>query len=199
MHQLVEWLRGFALGLGGPGLFLVSFLDSSFLSLPQVADVLVVYTVAQRKERMLYYAGMTTLGSVAGCYVIYLLARKGGEALLRRRFHERHVERGLVLSRRYGMFALMVPALLPPPAPFKLFVLLAGVAEVPAWQFVVAIGTARGIRFFGLGFLAITYGDYALGLMAREGRQIAFGLVGLILAGAVGFVLWRRLRHRTDR
>lgn len=196
MHQLTEWLRAFAMGLGGSGLFLISFLDSSFLSLPQVADILVVYTVARHKERMLYYAGMTTLGSVAGCYVIYLLAKKGGEALLRRRFHERHIERGMALSRRYGMFAVMVPAILPPPAPFKLFVLLAGVAEVPAWQFVGAIGVARGIRFFGLGFLAIEYGDYALGLMAREGRPIAFGLAGLMVVGIVGLVLWRRFRRR---
>ena len=71
--------------LGGPGLFVVAFLDSSFMSLPQINDLLVVLMVTQHKERMPYYAAMATLGSVAGCYVIYYLAEKGGEAFLRKR------------------------------------------------------------------------------------------------------------------
>ncbi len=194
MHQLVEWFHGFAAGLGGPGLFLVSFLDSSFLSLPQVADILVVVTVTGHKHLMLYYAGLTTLGSTAGCYAIYALAKKGGEALLRKRFHEAHVDRAMAMYQRYGILALMVPALCPPPMPFKLFVLLAGVADVRPVQFVFAVGVARGLRFFGLGLLAIHYGDYALELMARYGKEAGLWLAGLITIGAIAFLVWRGFR-----
>ena len=128
--------------MGGPGLFTVAFLDSSFVSLPQINDILVVLMVIEHKERMLYYAAMATAGSVAGCLAIYYIAEKGGEAFLRKRLKAGHVDRALALYRRHGVLALMVPALLPPPAPFKLFVLAAGVAEVRPWQFVWAIARA---------------------------------------------------------
>ncbi len=114
------------LAIGGPGLFAVAFLDSSFVSLPQINDILVVLMVTQNKAWMLYYAAMATLGSVAGCYVIYYLAEKGGEAFLRKRLNAGTSERALALYQRHGLLALMVPALLPPPAPFKLFVLAGG-------------------------------------------------------------------------
>ena len=77
---------------------------------------------------MLYYALLATLGSVAGCLVLFLLARKGGEAFLRKRLHERHVDRATAVFRKYGLLAVLVPSLLPPPVPFKIFVLAAGVA-----------------------------------------------------------------------
>ena len=84
---------------------------------------------------------VATLGSVAGCYVIYLLAERGGEAFLKKRLKPGHIDRALALYRRHGLLALMVPALLPPPAPFKLFVLLAGVARADRRG-----GCARGER-----------------------------------------------------
>ena len=120
MRRLVAWAQAVALSLGGPGLFLIAFLDASVLSLPEINDILVVWMVARHKERLLYYASMATLGSVAGCLLLYWLAWKGGEALLRKWFHERHVEHGMVTFQRYGLLALLVPAILPPPAPFKI-------------------------------------------------------------------------------
>ena len=129
MKSFINWIHGFALAIGGPGLFAIAFLDSSFVSLPQINDILVVLMVTENKAWMLYYAAMATLGSIAGCYVIYYLAEKGGEAFLRKRLRPGHVERALALYKRHGLLALMIPALLPPPAPFKLFVLLAGVAR----------------------------------------------------------------------
>src|SRR6476619_676257 len=161
MSRFVEWIRGFALAWGGPGLFLIGFLDSSFLSFPEVNDLLVVWMVTQHKERLLYYAFMATAGSVAGCLALYYVARKGGQAFLRRRFHERHVDKGLQLFQKYGLLVVIIPALLPPPAPFKIFVLLAGVAAIPVWQFVLAVAVARGIRYGGEGLLAVMYGDKA--------------------------------------
>src|SRR5512142_2624190 len=99
---------------GGPGLFAVAFLDSSFLSLPEINDLLIVSFVMQHKERLVYYVLMSTLGSIAGCFVVYVIGRKGGEALLRKRFSAGRVERGMQVFQRYGLLAILVPSILPP-------------------------------------------------------------------------------------
>ena len=197
MRAFLAWLYGAALALGGPGLFAVAALDSSFISLPQINDLLVVLMVTQNKALMLYYAAMATLGSVVGCYVIYYLAGKGGEAFLRRRTRAGALERTLALYRRHGLLALMVPALLPPPAPFKLFVLGAGLAGVRPLPFVTAIAVARGARYVALGVLAIYFGDAALELMRTRGREVALWLVAAILLGAL--LWWWRGRVRSRR
>jgi membrane protein YqaA with SNARE-associated domain len=195
VRSFISWVYGIALSLGGPGLFAVAFLDSSFISLPQINDLLVVLMVVQHKALMPYYAAMATAGSVAGCYVIYLIAERGGEAFLKKRLKEGHINRALAMYKRHGVLALMVPALLPPPAPFKLFVLLAGVAEVRPLKFVAAIAAARGLRYVVLGLLAIRYGDYALELMRTEGRTVAIWLAALIVAAAVAWWLVTRRRR----
>ena len=130
MKRLLDWVQGFALALGGPGLFLIAFLDSSFLSFPEVVDLLIILLTIQHPHRMLYYALLSTLGSIAGCLVLFLLARKGGEAFLRKRLHERHIERATRGRQKLRAAGVLVPSLLPPPAPFKIFVLAAGVAQV---------------------------------------------------------------------
>lgn len=196
MRSFIGWLHTLALGLGGPGLFVVAFLDSSFLSLPQINDLLVVLMVTAHKDRMLYYAAMATLGSVSGCYVIYFLAEKGGEAFLQKRLKPGHVQRALEAYKRNGLLALMIPALLPPPAPFKLFVLAAGVARVRPWQFVIALTVARGARYLAFGVLAIYYGDAALELMRTHGRIVALVVVGLLIAGVAAIWLLRRRARR---
>ncbi|HXH24580.1 MAG TPA: VTT domain-containing protein [Vicinamibacterales bacterium] len=196
LKSFISWLYGAALSLGGPGLFAVAFLDSSFISLPQINDILVVLMVTETKPWMLYYAAMATLGSLAGCYTIYALARKGGEAFLRRRMRAGQLERALDLYRRHGLLALMVPALLPPPAPFKLFVLAAGVARVRPVSFVLAVAVARGARYLALGVLATHYGDAALELMRTRGREVALWLAAAIVAVVV--TLWL-VRRRTAR
>lgn len=197
MSRLVDWLKGFALAWGGPGLFLIGFLDSSFLSFPEVNDLLIIWMVTQHKERLIYYALMATAGSVAGCLALYYVARKGGEAFLRRRFHERHVDRGLRLFQKYGLLVVIVPALLPPPAPFKIFVLLAGVAAIPVWQFVTAITLARGIRYGGEGLLAVIYGDRASVFLRDHAREAGLWLSGIALAIGLIWVLVKQWRDRT--
>ena len=131
--------------LGAPGLAIIAFLDSSFLSLPQVGDALIVALTIQHPERWMLYSAATTLGSTAGCFVLYTIARKGGEAFLRRRFSEEKIERGLGLFRRHGLLAVIVPAILPPPTPFKIFVLLAGLAGVRPLAFTLGIAIGRGV------------------------------------------------------
>jgi len=192
VKAFISWIYGLALSLGGPGLFAIAFLDSSFVSLPQINDILVVLMVVANKSRMPYYALMATAGSVAGCYVIYYLAKKGGEAFLRRRVNAERMTRTLALYKRHGLMALMIPAVLPPPAPFKLFVLMGGVAGVRPVHFVFAIALARGARYLTLGVLAIYYGDAALALMQTRGRDVALVLAALLLASAFAWWAWNR-------
>jgi membrane protein YqaA with SNARE-associated domain len=192
VQSFINWIYGIALTLGGPGVFVTAFLDSSFISLPQINDILVVLMATRHKAWMPYYAAMATLGSVAGCYVIYVLAAKGGEAFLQKRVKQSHMGRVLGLYQRHGLLALMIPALLPPPAPFKLFVLAAGIANVRPVPFVVAIGVARGIRYLALGWLAVSYGDAALELMRTRGPEVALWLVAAILAAVALWWLWNR-------
>jgi membrane protein YqaA with SNARE-associated domain len=194
MSRLVEWVQGFAISLGGPGLFLIALLDSSFLSFPEVNDLLIVYLTTRHKHRMVYYALMTTLGSIGGCLLLYGVARKGGEAFLRRRFSERHVERAMERFRQYGLLAVLVPSILPPPTPFKIFVLAAGVARVPPPQFILAIAIGRGFRYFGEGLLALYYGDQAAEFLHRNARPVATTVGIACLVFGVAWIVWRRRR-----
>jgi membrane protein YqaA with SNARE-associated domain len=196
MKRLVDWIQGFALTLGGPGLFLIGFLDSSFLSFPEVNDLLVIIMVTHHKERLLYYTLMATLGSVAGCLALYYVARRGGEAFIRKRFNARHVESGLKLFQKYGLLVVIVPALLPPPAPFKIFILLAGVAAIPVWQFTTAIFIARFIRYGGEGLLAVFYGERAAVFLEAHAREAGLWLSGIALVLGVAWILFSRMRRR---
>lgn len=197
MAKIVAAITAWATGLGGLGLFVIALLDSSFLSFPQVNDVLVIVLSAKYPERMLYYAGMTTLGSLIGCFLLFSVARRGGEVFMRKRLKGAHVDRALRLYQRFGLLAVLVPALLPPPTPFKLFVLMAGAADVAAWRFALAIAIGRGIRYFGLGYLAVRYGDHALDLAKEHGAEIGIGLAVLAVASGGFLVMLRRRRRAT--
>jgi len=155
MKAFVAWIQSVALTLGGPGLFLIAFLDSSFLSLPQINDLLLVWMVTKNPHLMPYYATMSVVGSIAGCVVMYFVGLKGGQALLRKRFSEATLARNMALFQRYGVLVVLVPSLLPPPAPFKIFVILAGVARIPVLKFCLAIAIGRDIRYFGEELLAM--------------------------------------------
>ena len=192
MSRIVSWLEAFTSSLGGPGLFLVAFLDSSFLSLPEINDVLVVLMVTRNEELMPYYAAMATLGSITGCLVLYVLGRKGGEAILQKRFSGPRVEKATGLFRRFGVLAIIVPALLPPPAPFKVFVLLSGVTRMPWPRFCGAVAVGRGVRYFGEGLLAVRYGDEAVELLRANGPQMSLVLAVVVLLGVGTYILMRR-------
>ncbi len=197
MKHVVQWIQATATSLGGPGLFIIAFLDSSFLSFPEVIDLLIIWMVIQHPHRMIYYASMATLGSLVGCFILYYLGRKGGEAFMRRRFQGPHVERALGQVQRYGLLAILVPALLPPPAPFKIFVLMAGVASVPPMTFASALIVGRGLRYFGEGILALWYGQVAIDYLRANSETVAVGLAALVVVSAAGYGLWRRTRRRS--
>jgi membrane protein YqaA with SNARE-associated domain len=194
MRKFVAWVQAFALGLGAPGLFLAAFLDSSFIPLPEVVDILLIWMTTQHKSRMVLYAGSATLGSVAGCLVLYLLGRKGDQ-FVARRFSAERVERALGSFRRFGLMAVLIPSLLPPPMPFKIFVLLAGAAGISTSRFVIAILIGRGIRYFGEGMLAVWYGDQAMMFLDANGRTVSVSLAVLMAAGLGGYLLWQKTRQ----
>ena len=194
LHRASVFIQGIAETLGGPGLALVAFLDSSFISLPEVADALIVVSVLHEPGRWLYYALATTLGSVAGCYALYAVAKKGGHAFLHRRFRADRVERGLAVFKRYGLFAVVVPSILPPPTPFKIFVLLAGVADVKPVTFLAAVAIGRGIRFGGEAWLAYTYGPAAFDYISQNVPTISAWLGGAVAVSGLAFIVWRRRR-----
>jgi membrane protein YqaA with SNARE-associated domain len=194
MKQLAQWVLAVADAIGGPGLFLIAFLDSSFLSFPQANDLLIVLKVAQHPGLAVYYAALATAGSLAGCLVLYALARRGGEAMLRRRGKPERVERVREAFARYGLLAIIVPALLPPPAPFKLFVLTAGAASFPLRRFVLGLLLGRGTRYFGIAFLTLRYGEAAMDFVERYGRPAGLGLAGLVVVVAVAYFVAKRRR-----
>jgi membrane protein YqaA with SNARE-associated domain len=196
MKTALAWIKAFAAAIGGPGLFIIAFLDSSFLSFPQVNDLLVISMVVQHPYWMVYYAGMATAGSVAGCLAIYYVARKGGDALVRRRFKGRLLERAHRLVERYGVLTLLVPSLLPPPSPFKIFVLLAGASRMSVGRFVAAIAVGRGIRYFGTGLLTVWYGQRAITFLEENGRIAAFAIAGTVVVLGAAYMLWNRFRRR---
>jgi membrane protein YqaA with SNARE-associated domain len=198
MRGLIAWAQGFVAAFGGVGLLFVAFLDASFVSLPEVNDILVVWMVAKHKELFAYYATMATLGSVAGCYVLYWLARKGGEAFVRKRAKSGGLEHGLAAIRRYGFLALLIPSILPPPAPFKIFVLGAGLARVNPLSFGLAIGVGRGLRYFAAALLAVWYGDAALAYIADHGKEVALITAAVLLVIAGVFVWWQRRHPAAD-
>jgi membrane protein YqaA with SNARE-associated domain len=193
MKTLLTWLQSFAATIGGPGLFIIAFLDSSFLSFPEVIDLLVVAMAVQRPSLMVYYAAMATVGSLAGCLALYAVGRRGGQALLHSRFGSERLQRATQLFQRYGIWAIIIPSLLPPPAPFKLFVLLGGVTGIPPVRFAIAVTIGRGIRYFGAGLIGIWYGRQAIEFLHRNGRPIAL----VFAAAALGLLVWLLRRRRT--
>jgi membrane protein YqaA with SNARE-associated domain len=198
MERFLSWVQGFALSLGAPGLFLIAFLDSSFLSFPEVCDLLVVWLTIQHPHRMLSYATMCTLGSVAGCFALYTVGRRGGQAFLNKRFKASAVDRAMGVFRRFGLLAIIVPSLLPPPMPFKVFVLAAGVAGVRPAAFVIAAIIGRGIRYFGEGLLALWYGEAAVAFLRENARMTGLVLAVLICVGTLVWFWWRQRRGRME-
>lgn len=170
------WLHGVALAWGGPGLFLVALADSSFLSIPQGSDILVVVlSVGASWSRMLYLVGMTVLGSVLGCLLLYAAAQKGLTRVVKR-IEGRRMKQLEQAFQTWGGWAVAVPSILPPPTPFKLFVIAAGVFRFPVSRFVLAVAAGRFVRYTFWGILAVTMGERAEDFM-KEGLPV----IGLAL------------------
>jgi membrane protein YqaA with SNARE-associated domain len=192
--HLPHWLQAVVVSAGGLGLFLIAFLDSSVLTFPVINDLLLIDLSIRNPARMPYYAAMATIGSVAGCLLVYYIARKGGEAM----FQKQAGPRARTIrdwTKRNGFLSILVTALLPPPNPFKIFVIAAGAFEMPVQTFVLGLMAARAIRFFGEGFLAIRYGDQAGQFLVTHKLEVA----GIVLGVVVCLYLLSLIAFRSRR
>ena len=178
--HLPHWLQAIVASAGGLGLFLIAFLDSSVLTFPVINDLLLIDLSIRNPARMPYYAAMATLGSVGGCLLLYYIARKGGEAMFQKQAGPR-AQQVHAWIKRHGFLSILVTALLPPPTPFKVFVIAAGALEMPIRTFVLGLLAARAIRFFGEGFLAIRYGDQAGQFLVTHKLEVAGIALGVVL------------------
>jgi membrane protein YqaA with SNARE-associated domain len=186
--QFKSWLKLTLPALGGVGLLLSAFIDSSFVPLPLVTDLLLMELSSRHPARMPYYAAMAALGSLAGCIWIYWLARKSGQAYFRK--SQGHAPgRIRKLIQEYPMASVFLPAVAPFPVPFKPFVIAQGVFQVPIATFVIGTLLGRGSLFFIEAFLGARYGAAAKQfLLDQKWASVALAL-GLVLL----FFLIRRL------
>src|SRR5467141_1379378 len=189
LTRIRQVVQNLAYSLGGVGLFAVAFLDSSFLTFPVINDLLVIHLSIKNPALMPYYALMSTLGSVSGCLALYYVAKKGEEALFHRHAGA-HAPRIRAWIDRNSFLSVLIAALLPPPTPFKFFVLAAGAFEVPVLSFASAIGLARAIRYFGVGYLAVRYGANALPYRAQHKLQFTALVIAFV---AVSYTVSRVL------
>jgi membrane protein YqaA with SNARE-associated domain len=177
--------------LGGPGIFLLAFLDSSILSFPVVIDLLVMEQSIAHPARMPYLAAVAVAGSLSGCILLYWLAWRGGETFYHRlsKMTSRHFHRWM---ERNAFVCLFAASLLPPPMPFKPFIILAGILEVRARTFATAVVTGRGVRYLGEGLLAIHYGPQSIHFVEAH----KWGFAGIALCVVVLLAAARRLLSR---
>jgi membrane protein YqaA with SNARE-associated domain len=195
--NLQSWKQkivAFAGTLGAPGLFLISFLDSSVLTFPVINDLLLIELCRQHPARMVLYALMAAIGSVLGCVLLYFIARKGGEAL----FHSKAGKHGGAIRHwveQYGFGGMLAAALLPPPTPFKIFVFAAGVFKMPLGSFTSAIALARLCRYFAVGYLAVRFGNDALPYLGRHKLNVAIAAVVLVAVSYALSQLVLRIKH----
>jgi membrane protein YqaA with SNARE-associated domain len=187
LTRLSEYLITF----GAFGLIVVALLDSTFVPMPSSVDALMLLLSTTYPSWMLLYAFMATSGSALGCLILYLISRRAGARALNR-FSEAKRARVKHWIERYDMFAVLAATLLPPPFPFKLFVVSAGVFRFSLVRFMLAIIVGRGFRFLLEGYFAVRYGAQAKEILGKYYPWIGLGLV-------VGIVIFVLLRQRLKR
>jgi membrane protein YqaA with SNARE-associated domain len=197
---MFDWLQVLARRLGrfivhvpvyiaGPSMILIGALDSSLLSLPEINDYLVVARCYTHPETAWFFPLFPAIGSALGCLLLYTIFQKGGLAVLHRRFRADRVERVEKAYARFGIFALAIPALLPPPLPFKIFVATAGALQFPRRRFLLTILIARSVRYYTEGMLAVFYGERVLRFLRDNGLMIVTIVGALCLVALVIYLL----------
>jgi membrane protein YqaA with SNARE-associated domain len=191
MAKLLIWIQTVLVPwLGAPGVLVVASLDSSFLSLPEITDLLVV-TAGMRDARLAWITAlMATVGSVVGCSALWWVGRRGGEGLLQKRFGHARVQRIRGAFHRWNLLALAIPAMAPPPVPFKAFVIAAGVFHIPFRRFAGTIFLARGLRYVVWVVVSLLYHERALALLtAADHWLVDRGRVAALVAAALLLVM----------
>ena len=193
---IAKWLEenviSMPLYLAAPAMIVIGALDSSLLSLPEINDYLVVGRCYKYPSAAFYFPLFAAIGSVIGCNILYSIVRRGGQAVLRKRFPLQSIKRVERAYERFGFLAIGIPAILPPPLPFKIFVATAGALEYPRWKFLLTVMIARSFRYYVEGILAVFYGRRVL-LFMRDNGLIILSIVGsLVLIGVVIYLVKRR-------
>lgn len=187
MDNLKEHLLAFGL----PGLFVIAFLDSAGVPLPGGVDVVIMLLSWQSPSLFILVALTAAVGSTAGCWVLYRVARVGGDAMLAR-FPKEKQEWVTDKVRRNDILAVSVAMLGPPPFPTKLFILVAGIARMDWRRFVAAVFFGRLVRFLGEAYLAVRLGDQAIATLQEHYPTIGLALAVTVVAFLVGRHLVRK-------
>jgi membrane protein YqaA with SNARE-associated domain len=183
--------------LGIWGVFVIAFADSALLGMP--VDAIVATYVYQDRKRLLFYVAMASLGSALGSIPLYIIGYVGGEKVLRKRISE---ERFLRIHRsfeQHEFWALMFPGMLPPPMPFKIFVLGAAVFEMRFRDFMAAIFAGRFVRFLVLSLLTLWFGPQIVELTGTLVREHFSWLIGAVAGGVLVWLVMRRSKRRKAR
>jgi membrane protein YqaA with SNARE-associated domain len=198
LARYTAWILGLMKVLGIWGVFVIAFADSALLGMP--VDFIVATYVYQDRKRLLIYIAMASLGSALGSIPLYIVGYLGGEKVLRKRISE---ERFLKIHRsfeRHEFWALMFPGMLPPPMPFKIFVLGAAVFEMRFRDFLVAIFLGRFVRFGVLSVLVLWFGPQIGGLLGGVLKRHWIWLLAAVAAAVcVALVLRGRARETARR
>lgn len=184
-------IKDFLIAYGPLGLFGIALLDSSLIPLPGGPDVMMILLAKGRPAWMPVYAATATLGSVTGCVILYYIARRAGRRALER-FSEKKQARVKELIDRYDVLSVLVVSVLPPPFPFKLFIITCGVLRFSIMRFTIAIAFGRAFRFLLEGYLAVNYGDQAESLFSQYFPWIGLGLAVLIIFAFIAWMVWRK-------
>lgn len=179
--------------LGAWGVFAIAGIDSAFLGMP--LDAVVATYVYTNPHRFLLYVIMASAGSAVGSLVLYFIGYKGGEVFLERKMPKAKFEKIRASFDRHEFWALMFPAMMPPPFPFKIFVLAAAVFEMRLEHFLLAIFSGRFLRFLLLAILTIKFGPQAMEIMRRVFVHHMPLVLGAILAVLIGLLIWRRKKR----
>jgi membrane protein YqaA with SNARE-associated domain len=190
LGKFSHWLLSF-----GPfGLFAIAFLDSVLVPIPGGVDAMLLLLAAARPSWMLIYVAAATIGSTAGCIGLYVASKRAGHRALSR-FSEAKQKRVKDLIDRYDVLSVLVASVLPPPFPFKLFVVSAGVFRLNFLRFTIAIAAGRTFRYLLEGYLAARYGEHAKEILQQYYPSIGIGLAVLIVVSFVAKNLLRRSRQ----
>ena len=184
-------LSHYLVSFGPLGLLAIAFLDSVLIPMPGGVDAVLLLLTASRPSWMLIYVAAATIGSTAGCVGLYKISQRAGHRALRR-FSEKKQKRVKDLIDKYDVLSVLVASLLPPPFPFKLFVVSAGVFGLNVTRFAIAVAAGRTFRYLLLGYLAARYGEQAKEIISRYYPSIGIGLAVLIILIFIAKTLWRR-------
>jgi membrane protein YqaA with SNARE-associated domain len=182
--------------LGAWGVFIIGAIDAAVLGLP--VDVAVATYVYQSPHKLFLYVLMGSSGETLGSMLIYVIGYKGGEELLRKRISPARFEKIHATFDKHPFWSLMLPAILPPPTPFKLFALAAAVSEMRFSHYLLAIFAGRFVRFTALAVLTLKFGPefvHVIGPLFGKHLYVIAAIAG------VGFAAWlmRRRRRSSSR